>query len=320
MFNRLLCCTHTSRKMDFTLCSQNYLTSRYSSPSRLNNLPDFYTLPDQQHATDYIGGFSLWEWDKFEMMPSLKAYVSKDYKVQDVCGYQDKILVCGTNFIEIYPIYGPYETPEKIITHPWFAGGHTVEINAENEIVVSCSGPDAILFFNIDGRFLRYFRIPETIYGENYRITLEHNLQEHYISNDMQLGHMNSAIPVNEGYLCTLLIPGSIGFFNSNGKYNEIICGFVGCHGGRAIDKHTIYFSDSCNGLLIEMNWEGKIKRRFKINTVWLHDSLHIMDSLYLFSLSDSNVLELWDIEKVEMRWKINCDEYGATTQFLSVI
>jgi len=314
---KLLFCTHISRELEYSLCSLNYLTRRYASPDRLKNLPDFNLLPDEQHAKDYIGGFTIWEWEKPEAIPVLREFVSKKYKVQDVCVHGNNLLVCGTNYIEVYPLNGPYDEPVRIISHPWFAGGHTIEINNGGEIVASCSGPDAILFFNLDGRFLRHYRIPESIYGENYKITFENDLRVHYINNDLQLGHLNSATPIDDGYLCSLLIPGAIGHFNNEGRYHEITRGFVGCHGIRQADSDTIYFSDSCNGMLVEMDYEGRIKRRFKANSLWLHDTLHIHKSLYLFSLSDLNALQLWDIEKENMIWEIKCNDYGATTQFL---
>jgi len=277
-------------------------------------------LADEQDSNVYTGSFTLWEWKRVYEIPILSHFVSKAYKVQDVCRLGEKLLVCGTTFFEVYPISGPYEHPEKIVTHPWFSGGHTIEINSYEHIVVSCSGPDSILIFNVDGKLITSLRIPESIYGTNYKFTHNDDLRNHYIKNDFQIGHMNSATPVKDGYLCSLLIPGAIGYFDNFGRYREIIRGFVGCHGSRLSSEGMVYYSDSCNGLLVEMDLDGMVVRRFKLQTKWLHDSLQISNDLYLFSLSDANTIELWDVAKENQIWQINCDSFGETTQFLSII
>ncbi len=316
---RTLAFTHTTRGMDFSKCSLNYLTRRYAPKDRLKGLPPLISLKDEQSANIYTGSFTLWDWEQVHEIPKLTHFVSKPYKVQDVCWLEKHLLVCGTTFFEIYPINGPYDQPQKVISHPWFSGGHTIETNSHGQIIVSCSGPDAILIFDFDGKLIDFLRIPESLYGANYKFTLNDDLRQHYIVNDCQIGHMNSATPINDGILCSLLIPGAVGHFDKFGRYREIIRGFVGCHGSRLALEGLVYFSDSCNGLLVEMGFDGIVERRFQLQTNWLHDSLQILKDLYLFSLSDENTIELWNVAKEDQIWKIPCKDFGQTTQFLSV-
>jgi len=163
--------------------------------------------------------------------------------------------------------------------------------------------------------------MPEEIYGRNYDLKLTDDTRMHYIRNDFQLTHINCASEFHDGYLVSALIQGLIGFFDVNGKYNEITRGFVGCHGVRPVhDEEFFYFSDSTTGTLIEMDLQGNIKRRFYIESKWLHDALYIKKNYYLLVPSDKNTMELWNIESEEKIWEVKCDILGATTQFISNI
>lgn len=312
--------------MDFQQASLNYLTRRYSSPDRLKNLPPFDSLPNEYCST-YTGNISIWELpDDFLQRPKLIAFMKKPYKIQHAALYKEKLVICGTAFIEIYNINDVIKKPEsaicqKVISHPWFSGGHTVIINSKDELVVTCSGSDSILFFDFSGNLLRYHRMPEEHYGKNYDLKLSDDIRLHYISNDLQLTHINCASEYSNGYLVSALIQGLVGFFNRTGKYTEIIRGFVGCHGVRPLpDEEGFYFSDSTTGTLIEMDFQGRIIRRFSLNSKWLHDALYIKKDHYIFVPSDLNTMEFWNIASEEKIWDVKCDMLGGTTQFLSNI
>jgi hypothetical protein len=84
----------------------------------------------------------------------------------------------------------------------------------------------------------------------NYELTPAMPVNRHYIHNDIQLGHLNSAYPdgKNGCYLSTLA-QGDIGHVSEDGQYEVLARGYVGCHGIRvAQNGRDLYFSDSCSG------------------------------------------------------------------------
>lgn len=323
---KFFCLTHSSRGMDFQQASLNYLTRRYSSPDRLNNLPPFDSLPSENCST-YTGNISIWEIpDDFLQRPKLIAFIEKKYKIQHAAVHMEKLILCGTAFIEIYNMQDVIDNREsaackRVISHPWFSGGHTVIINKNDELVVTCSGSDSVLFFDLSGNLLRYYRMPEELYGKNYDLNLSDDVRQHYISNDLQLTHINCASECVDGYLVSALIQGLVGFFDSTGTYKEIVRGFVGCHGARPFPGDDgFYFSDSAMGALIEMDFQGRIIKRFSVNSKWLHDALYVKKDHFIFIPSDLNTMEFWNIASGEKIWEVKCDMLGGTTQFLSNI
>ncbi len=315
---RLLCFTHSLRAMDFSRATLNFLTHRYADPARLANPPPLATLPDE-HVPHYLGNVTLWDWSGNPgEPPQLRSFLTLPYKAQHACVAGDKLLICGTSFLEVYPLSGPYDRAERVITHPWFAGAHTVYTAPDGRILVSCSAPDAVLFFSPDGQFLDAWRIPDSLYGRSYDLQLTDDLRAHYIGNDLQTGHINSAIPDGDGVLCSLLIPGAIGRFDRQGQYREIVRGYVGCHGARPAGNGNYYFSDSCNGLVVEITPTGSIRHRFHVESRWLHDALMVAPNLYICALSEHNTFELWNVATGEMHWRLACGQFGATTQFIS--
>jgi len=312
------CFSHSTRRMDFSRATLNFLTRRYAAPDRLRNLPPLAALPSE-HNPDFIGNLTIWDWSgSLATPPVQRHFIPKTYKAQHAVIWRDKLLVCGTAFLEIYPLAGPFDRPVQVITHPWFSGAHTVFVDGLDRFVVSCSAPDALLFFRSDGTLVDAWRIPAEVYGHNYDLTLTDDLRAHYIGNDQQTGHINCGAPAPDGYLCSLLIPGAVGLFDAQGRYRELTTGYVGCHGARPMGTGGFYFCDSCNGLIIEMDWQGRVLRRFQVDSGWLHDALHLGDGLYLCALSDHNTFELWDTKQGTLIWRLACDAFGATTQFIS--
>ncbi len=319
MSQRLLCLTHSQRGMDYERATLNFLSARYARPDRLRNLPPLETLPHET-VQGYIGNVTLWDWNgQPGDAPRLRAFISKPYKAQHACIARGKLLICGTAFLEIYPAAGPYDRPEATLTHPWFAGGHTVAVDPQGRIAVSCSAPDAVLFFDWDGSYLGAWCLPHELYGPGYILSGDEDLRAHYIGNDLQIAHLNAAFPHGDGLICSSLIPGAIGSFSAQGEYRELLRGFVGAHGARAHSDGGFYFCDSCNGLLIECDAEARIRRRFKLDSVWLHDAECVGPDLFICAPSDRNTFELWDVRTQQRHWTLRCEEYGATTQFISV-
>ncbi|MBI2513659.1 MAG: hypothetical protein HYV96_16965 [Opitutae bacterium] len=318
MSAQLLCLTHSQRSMDFSRATLNFLTARYARPDRLKNLPPLDSLADEK-VHGFVGNVTLWEWSgRPSEIPILRTFIAKSYKAQHACVARGKLLICGTAFLEIYPQHGPYEVPEATLTHPWFAGAHTVSVDPLGRIAVSCSAPDAVLFFDWSGNYLGAWRLPDELYGPGYRLEGTEDLRAHYIGNDLQIAHINAAFPFRDGLICSSLIPGAIGAFDGRGVYRELLRGFVGAHGARGAENGGFYFCDSCNGLLTACDAESRIQRRFKLESVWLHDALQLADDIFLCAVSDRNTFELWNARTGECYWKLACSEYGATTQFIS--
>lgn len=315
----LFALTHSARPMDFPRAELNYLTKRYASPDRLKNLPPLATLPPES-GPNYTGNISLWCWDsECDLRPRLVEFIRKDYKAQHAVVVGDELVVCGTTRLEVFPLVGSKERPLRTISHPWFAGGHTVFVDGEGNYVVSCSAPDAVLVFNRTGDLLRVLRVPADLYGTNYELQPANDLREHYISNDLQLAHLNCSYPTNRGVLCTLLIPGAIGLFAPDGSYREIKRGYVGCHAAKWNPRtDTLYFADSCNGNIVELNWDGRIIRRHHLNSVWLQDVTAFDSFSYLVGASDRNTFELWHKTENRAIWTIDGRRFGAATQFCS--
>ena len=313
-----LCITHSPRSLDFSRSSRSFLLERYNKPGRLDNLPEFDLLTDED-LPKWKNNLTVWDLDLSNLSnPVLLYFSKKDYAANHAVFYKDKLIICGSTLLEVC---GKNFEVEYSISSNWFAGGHTVYPDNKGELVVACSGSDALLFFDPERRKLvKSYRMPEDNYGFNYKLNAKSDVRSHYINNDRQLTHLNCCFPFAEGYLVTAFIQGAVGKFNFQGEYLELTSGFVGCHGARTrLGLNGFYFSDTCGGRLMEMSWSGKIIKEFGVDSKWLHDCQWIRDDIYLFSLSDRNKMQLWDVGSGVMIWEIDMSEFGETTLLLSI-
>ncbi len=312
-----LCFTHSSRPLDFSRSSRSFLRERYGSKKRLENLPNFRSLSDK-NAPGWLNNVTVWEINTAKLTkPNLIHFLKKDYTANHAIIHDKKLIICGSAFLEICDLN---TKPTERLSANWFASGHTVYPNHKGELIVACAASDALLVFNLGHkRLTKIYRMPEKIYGHNYNLTLRDNVKNHYINNDAQLTHLNCGYPIKEGYLVTAFIQGAIGFFTFAGNYQELTSGFIGCHGAKTRPGlNGFYFSDTCRGSLIEMDWQGNIIRRLAIRSKWLHDCQWIAGDMYLFSASDSNEMQLWDVGLKKMIWKLDMSLYGETTLLFS--
>ena len=307
--------THSARAFNFERASLNFLTRRYAAPDRLKNLPAFQDL-DPFSAPKYLGNLTVW--DLNGEAPKPVSFLEGTYKIQHAILYGPNLIICGLEFLEIIDIN---TRAVRRLSDPWFQDGHTVFPDGNGKLLVACAASDAVLVFNLhSGKVERRLRIPDGFYGSNYELTPEHDLRLHQIPNDYQLTHMNCAFPTSGGILISGLIPGAVGLFSNDGGYRELAGGFIGLHGVRTRPGlNGFYFADSCTGNLVEMDSEGRIIRRFGVDSSWLHDVQWLRGEQYLFSLSDRNRVELWDVSREELIWTLDAEKYGATVQFLSV-
>ena len=324
MSNKILTLTHSSRKTDLNYCSLNYLTARYADPERLDKLPPFEKLAPVEEKQIYTGAVSFYRVSGNDL--SLKAEptgtVVATHKIQHASVMDHfHVLICYESFLELWKFHAPLNTlnhcDEMDFTvlrrydHPHFAGLHTCFPSSDKlTAVLAASAPDAVLILDLDSGVVRKtLRMPENLYGKNYELTDEMDLRSHYIANDFQTTHINSAYPSRNGneLVLSTLIQGAIGIFDVvSNTYREIIRGFVGCHGARFDNEGNIYFADSVTGCLVFIDKQGKILRRFGIDSFWLHDAVQIERNIFAFSAADSNSLLIYNIDKNTLLFEHN--------------
>jgi hypothetical protein len=324
--------THTSRSWEWEKCRREYLRERYGRPGRLDSLPQFDALPPNRSHTLYTGGLTILKLALHGSEARLSALrcIDSRYKIQHACLAGERLVLCFEDFLFVLPDPGSPLEAVKLergapgrIDDPWFGGLHTVFAADSRTVVVSAAGSDAVLWVDVDsGRVTRRWRLPAEIYGSNYALTPEMSVQDHYIHNDIQLGHLNCAYPDSHGgcWISTLA-QGDIGYVRSNGGYEILARGFIGCHGVRlAAGGETIYFADSCGGRLMAAAPSSAPAERVRLDSRWLHDAAQLEDDIYLFSLGDRNELSVIDVGRGVELGRYSFESRGVNVQFLSVV
>lgn len=314
-----LCLTHTDRPVDFERCSREFLVKRYRDPLRLPPQEDFYGLKSILGLSPYAGEITIWSFEendlrkRCELMAHLRP---ENYRPQHVLWYQGKLWVLGVEILEIYD-----DTFSLIHTvrDPWLSGAHTLSHDEKGRVYLSCAASDSILI--VDARtfqVVQALRMPEKIYGSNYPLSRSDSVVDHFISNDAQLTHVNSAWPWRGGVLVSTLIQGALGWFDSRGEYQELLRGFVGCHGAR-VDSRSgdIYFSDSCSGKLFFLDAAFQAVEAMDFESRWLHDACQLEGDVFAAAVSDKNQVVIADLRSKEILNRIDGSPFGAGTQFI---
>lgn len=320
--------SHSSRNWDPTECDRDHLRDRFAKPDRLRNLPSFESLPPD--TSPYHGLLSLL---RIRLSPSavtsevLQHLESRD-KVMHSAVAGNRVFVCfekgltmfrrreGAPSVEVVP-----ESAEHF-SDPWFGGLHTVVPVDERTCLVSSAAADAILWLDVPrGKVVRRWRLPADRYGTNYTLDETTWLNEHYVPNDFQLGHLNCAAPDGRGgAYFSVLGQGDVGHVDGSGSSDVLVSGYVGCHGVRyEADRDWVYFSDSCSGRLMRVAGRGNATVLFAADSRWLHDAVHLAGGLFLLTLGDLNRLVLADVERGCLVAEWDFSEVRGTVQFLSV-
>jgi hypothetical protein len=302
--NYYLAVVLSSRPVDYDKCSLNYLTKRFSNAERLSDVPDFETLPSLNSGLlSYGGKLNIYhlKLDDGCFAMELIASFSSSRKIQHACFMETDLLVCFEDSLEIWSNWqGKAESIRVcLIDDNWFAGLHTVSPLGISSCLVSSSSADAAMVVDLKSKsVVSRYRLPKDIYKNNYSLRESDSLKSHYIPNDLQLGHLNSAFPdENKNIWVSTLIQGDIGVFDVVGNYKQVMTGYVGAHGVRCIKgKNRIYFSDSCLGVLIIATSQGQIIQRYSTESKWMHDVHHMHDDLFLLGLSDLGKIVLADV------------------------
>jgi hypothetical protein len=323
--------THTSRRWNISDCSKEKLAARFRSPDRLNNLPAFESLRPNKTFRLYHGGYTEFELclNHDDASINLVRCVDSRYKIQYVTRVGQRVVLCLEDLLYVLPSAdadlseGDLLDASRRVDDNWFSGMQTVFAVDEDTCLVSSSGADAVLWVDLpSGKVNRRWRLPESIYGRNYDLTPEMSLKDHFIHNDIQLGHVNCAAPDGAGgFVISTLVQGDIGHLDNSGNYRLLARGFVGCHGAKfGLDRETIFFCDSTAGRLMSLNKNGQITMLWQSDSQWLHDAQQLTDSTYLLCLGDKNELSVVDVAQGIEIARFSFESRGCNVQFLSVI
>ena len=309
----------SSRPVDYDKCSLNYLTKRFSKAGRLCDVPNFATLPSLNSGfLSYGGKLNIYhlKLDDGCFETELIASFSSNRKIQHACFIGADLLVCFEDSLEIWSNWQGDMQSVRVcsIDDNWFAGLHTVFPFGTSNCIVSSSAADAAMVVNLISKsVVSRLRLPGYLYGDNYNLRESDSLKEHYIPNDLQLGHLNCAFPdEHKNIWVSTLIQGDIGFFDPAGNYKQVMAGYVGAHGVRCIEgTGRIYFSDSCLGTLVIADSHGQRIQRYSTDSSWMHDAQHLQDDLFLLGLSDLGKVVLADVVTGEERQLQICKTEG---------
>lgn len=314
----LLCVSHSDRMIDRDRCSLSFLVERYASEGRLATPPPFTSLEPSAHSNPFLGSLTLWTFENDDpCRPALLAHARPvHYKPQHAVWHNQHLWVIG---VEHVYVYDSRLRLIRTITDPWAAGGHTITIGNDGQMITTWSASDSVIL--IDKRTMevtRACRLPESMYGQNYRLMRDDCVVDHFIPNDLQLTHINAAWPSHDGILVSLLIQGAIGCFGADGDYREIVRGFVGCHGIRTSASRAMYFCDSCAGTVNFIDTNGRVQDHIDFHSDWLHDALELAPGLFAAAVADRNAVEIIGIPGPVPITRIEGSPFGESVQFLS--
>lgn len=315
---KLLCVTHTERPVELDRCNLNFLTRRYTDPNRLPPTVPFESLTPSSNHSPYLGDVTVWEFVGGDLRtPRLLAHLHpEDYKPQFALWFKQRLWILG---VEILEVYDSTLSRLAIVRDPWLAGAHTIVPDRRGHLLVSCSASDSVLVIDEDTyEVVQALRMPQALYGYNYPLSRQDSVVDHYIINDYQLTHLNSAWPWRNGILVSTLMQGAIGWFDQNGDYEELLRGFVGCHGVRVTETDQIYFCDSCLGSVVFLTPNLGEERRLNTGSLWLHDAQQLGCQSFALSVADRNSVEIMDFITGEVLSVIPCGDFGKGTQFVS--
>lgn len=323
-FDHFLLVSISNRSVDYERCSFKALQSRYADRGRLDNIPKFSELSSLHdgHAS-YKGSLNIYHLTGRVDNIRLE-FVKKiigDGKIQHGIISGETLILCYEDRLEFVSNWMDKNATTETMNDNWFAGLHTVFENKLGDFIVSSSAADAVIVVDGCKKIAKTrFRLPSCIYGENYDLTAADNLKDHYVHNDLQLGHLNSAFPDEYGNIwVTTLIQGDVGCFRSDGSFDKILSGYIGAHGVRRLENEDIiYFSDSCNGGLVLADIKGGLKQVYRSSSLWMHDAQYLGEKVYLLGAPDLGKIIAVDLEAGRTQ-EFSVPEDDGCIQFMSV-
>jgi hypothetical protein len=325
--------THSTRVFDAARASADFIRNRYRDPRRFERAPPFESLPSsstQHYLHGAVTHFRLTISNGEATLRPLRCIDSLEL-IEHASLAHGKFVICCNAFLCVlpsleYPLGGKEfdESSTLRIDDPWFSGLHSIiETNVADECVVSASGPDALLWVDLrTGKVTRRFRLPESIYGLNYPLTESTSVHDHYIPNDFQLGHLNSAYPDdNGGSYLTTLGQGHVAHVDRAGTYTLLASGYIGAHGvRRSSDGTFVYFTESPAGRVNKIFPDGRVETLVQLETNWLHDAQELAPDTYACLPVDRNELLLVDTKQNRELARFDMSSRGLNPQFISVV
>lgn len=318
--------SHTSRRWDAAQCDRSYLARRFSAPDRLRALPPFDSL--RPNTAPYHGLLTLarLRLDHDTVSAESLAHYESRGKIVHAARMADTLVVCFDSSVAVFDATSREDAPIDVASgqdlhDPWFAGLHTVMPLDDHVCLLSCAGPDAVVWLDLgERRVIRRWRIPAERYGTNYALDETTSVVDHYIPNDLQLAHLNCASPdPRGGVLVSMLGPGDVGRLTPAGDFELLASGLVGCHGVRFSEaRQKVYFVDSCGGRLMEIREPGGPATLFETGSRWLHDAVHLQAGLFLLTMADRNALALVDVDTGHVVAQLEVAGVNGTVQFLA--
>ena len=318
---KILVTTHSSRFFDSDRANLNSLNKRFESRT-LENLPDLETFGSWQQAIAVKGKIAFWEFSDQQdgrIAPRFIRAFEPPFNPQSVCFVDDVLMIAGPDRIMRY---GPGFKELEPFTDNWITGTHTIRNAGDGTVwVTSAPANAAIRLDSKTGAVIERLVMPAQ-YGKGHDLTGADDLRAHFITLDYQPTHINSAAPVGDGILVSLLVPGAVGLFDQHRNYREICSGLRGCHGARVHPKTgEIYVADSPAGLVWYFDKDsGTPRRRLDFHSRWLHDAEIVADNVLLGLLSDHNSLAFMDETSGEIFENVSCDGLGQSTLFCQVV
>lgn len=314
---KIICVSHSSRPFVEARASLNSLEQRFSKRS-LENLPPLEKISGIESAVPYSGMLTLWAVDDTNSSINFVREYDPGFKVQFATFVGDTLLVYGSDRLQVL------DTKFDVIntiTDPWLVGGHTLFLDEKGYAWATAAPANALLKVNLEeGKVIERIFAP-AIYGKGYELTLENDMRIHYVPTDLQPSHVNCAVPTKLGLLVTFCIPGAVGLFDKDGQYREVARGMRGCHGARYDEERgRIFVTDSPAGIIWFIDPKnGTFTKRYKFETVWLHDADKVEGDVFVASVADHNTLSLFDINNDVIIDEKDCSPFGKSVMFVNV-
>ena len=317
---KILITTHSSRFFDSSRANLNSLNNRFDTRS-LDNLPDIADFGPWNEAIALHGKLAFWKINyncEKRISAKLLTCFEPPSNPQSACFVGDVLLVAGPDRVMRF---GPgFKSLDPIVDN-WIVGTHTVRKAPDDNIWVTSAPANAVLRIDPMSRSVLERVIMPTRYGAGYELTPKDDLRKHFIPLDYQPTHINSAWPIDDEVLVTLLVPGAVGIFDRERNYREIFSGLRGCHGARVHPQTGhIYITDSPGGFVWYIEREsGRVLKRLDFHSRWLHDAQALDQGVLLGMASDQNVLHFMDEATGECLETIKCDRLGRSALFSQV-
>jgi hypothetical protein len=315
---KVLLVSHSSRPFVDDRVSLNSLERRFGE-RRLTTLPPIKSFPDVTIAVPFTGALTIWCLENSGRLERLRlgAVYKPDFKIQSAAFHGDSLVVYGADRLEILD---QSLTVLRTIRHPWLVGGHTIYLDKRGHAWLTSAPANAVFRLDLEsGAILETLPMPDQ-YGPAYPIDDKLDLSRHFVPTDSQSCHVNCAYPSGDSIVVSALIPGTVGVFDRERHYRELVRGFRGLHGGK-IDPTSgkLYFTDSTGAAVYFIDPEnGSIVARIGIASGWVHDAEVVNSRLLAVTVGDENEIRLVDRQSGDIIARRHCRSFGETVMFVS--